>query len=76
MGAKFSSLADRKNASKKFSVYMDSLSIKDHELTVNEIAAKCFVPRQTIYSWKSGKCGIQKIYQVIIEEIIGVKIFD
>lgn len=68
--------ADRKKASEKFAKYMNTLSIKDHEATVNTISQQCFVPRTTIYAWKNCSCGIQKIYQVKIEEILGVKIFD
>lgn len=76
MGIKNSSAADRKVASKKFSEYMNSLSIRDHEFMVNAIAEKCFVPRSTIYCWKSGRTGIQRVYQVIIEDVAGTKIFD
>lgn len=76
MKKRSSATLDNLDASRKFSLFMDSLSIKEHTVIVEQISKKCMVSRAVIYSWKSCRSGIKPIFRLHIEEVAKRKIFS
>ena len=60
----------------KLKSYLDSLSIKEHEIAVSKIMNACDVARLTVYGWKAGRSKIRKPFKKAIEEALNQKIFD
>lgn len=60
---------------RKFSSYLDSLTVKEYKAMFEKIAQACCISKRRLYYWRTGKVSIRPIYKKTIIEVIGRDIF-